>query len=232
MITVKSVRKITCEPTPVYDATVPQYHNYALGNGVVVHNTAKYSRFKEYQEVLKLKGKPLNSARSTELRMANNESIRNMLVAIGFNPVINEKTRKSTTRVNHIYLLSDSDPDGSHINILGLTALWKAIPQIFHEHRVHVIIAPLYSAHYKGKQYFADTLAQIREKLPKEAPSKVITRLKGWGEATVDELRQIAFDPKTRKAYVIQAPDTHSEESNFYALVGDNPDARKAILGV
>lgn len=385
-------------PTPVYDATSPKHHNLTLGSGAVVHNTAKYSRFKEYQEVLKLKGKPLNSARATAIKMAENESIRNILVAVGYNADASAKAGKAQARVGTIYLLSDPDPDGPlsedtevfladgtrktmkeleelwgntltpfnvlskdqngklvaaqailpmvraivtkkirlhfgdfhvdcslkhkwqvssiqredfnpsfifkqglynyveaefleagdiitgfklngdsfdrkitkkefiecdeermycltvptyenflvanklsedgiissncHINVLGLTALWKAVPQMFHEGKVRVVKAPLFSANYKGVQYFADSLEEIKQLLPKGAPSKVITRLKGWGEATVDELREIAFDPKTRKSYIIKPPKNASEDNKFFALVGDDTKARKEILGL
>jgi DNA gyrase/topoisomerase IV subunit B len=68
--------------------------------------TAKYARFKEFQEVLKLKGKPLNSARATAIKMAENESIRNILVAIGYDAEKSAKTGKAVARVNHIYILS------------------------------------------------------------------------------------------------------------------------------
>lgn len=438
-ITVKAVRRIKLkEPIPVYDATVPKYHNFALANGVIIHNTAKYARYKEYQEVLKLKGKPRNSARVTVAKMAENGAINNILVSIGYKPVIEDAKKKTNkvndfnSRVNNIYLLADSDADGclhadtrilltngntptikeladqwnkdkksfliysrntrgqlilteaiaprptvivdevmvitfndgtvvkctldhkwkpdinyldrmveyqgqyyiqaqdlkkgdrinsyykdvksnlslkerlveflkktkenwsldsidlnfnrsvyrnriptnhsierveriklekpmqmycltvpetgnfmiadnkgngicsgnSHINVLGLTALWKAIPQLFYEHRVRVVIAPLYTANYKGEQYFADTLEEIKKKLPEGAPSKAITRIKGWGEATVDELRQIAFDPKTRKAYIIHPPKNTEEDAKFYALVGEDTKARKEILGL
>ena len=135
------------------------------------------------------------------------------------------------------FMVSDINGNGicsgnSHINVLGLTALWKAIPQIFMEGRVRVIQAPLYSANYKGVQYFADTLQEMKDKLPDDAPSKVIARLKGWGEATVDELRHIAFDPKTRKSYVIQPPMNGAEDKHFMALVGDDTQERKKILGL
>jgi hypothetical protein len=75
---------------------------------------------------LKLKGKPLNSARATALKMAENESINNILVSVGYRIDESAKTGKSQARVNHIYLLSDPDPDGYHINVLDLIALWKA----------------------------------------------------------------------------------------------------------
>jgi DNA gyrase/topoisomerase IV subunit B len=164
--------------------------------------------------------------------MAENESINNILVSVGYRIDESAKTGKSQARVNHIYLLSDPDPDGYHINVLDLIALWKAMPQMFHEQRVRVIIAPLFSANYKGVQYFADSLEEMKAKLPAGAPSKSIARLKGWGEATVDELRHIAFDPATRKSYIIQAPKNAAEDNKFFALVGEDTAARKEILGL
>lgn len=244
-IFVKSVKRVELsEPVPVYDATVPKFHNFALANGVVVHNTAKYARYKEYQEVLKLKGKPLNSAKATVIKMAENEAINNLLIAIGYTPTdtstqSNGKKSKSKTpdpskfdaRVNHIYLLADGDQDGMHINLLILTALWKAMPQLFYEHRVRVVKSPLYSASYKGKQYFADSLEDMRKLIP-NAPSKCIARLKGWGEASADELREIAFDPATRKTFIILPPRSNEEDKLFYELVGHGTAARKEVLGL
>lgn len=241
-IFVKSVKRVVLpEPVPVYDATVPKFHNFALANGVVVHNTAKYARFKEYQEVLKLKGKPLNSAKATVIKMAENEAINNLLIAIGYTPTDpsaqskksskEDKTDKFDARVNHIYLLADADQDGMHINLLILTALWKAMPQLFYEHRVRVVKSPLYVASYKGKQYFAETLEDMRKQIP-NAPSKCIARLKGWGEASADELREIAFDPATRKTYIILPPRSNDEDKLFYELVGHGTAARKDVLGL
>lgn len=231
LIAVTNTEKISLdEPVPVYDATVSLYSNYSLGNGVVVHNTAKYSRYKEYQEVLKLKGKPLNSAKATALRMAENESIRNMLVAIGYKE--DAKSGKVESRVNNVYFLSDPDPDGYHINQLGLTALWKAVPQLFREGRVRVVIAPLYTARYKGKTYFAFTLEEIQSIVPNGAANKTIKRIKGWGEASVEELRAVAFDPAVRKVLIVMPPKNKKDEEFFFDLVGEGVATRRNVLGL
>ena len=103
------------KPIPVYDATSPKYHNLTLGNGCIVHNTCKKARDATYQEVLKLKGKPINAMRAKPEDVLANEVLQNVLIALDINI---DEHKKGTTfscdnlRVNNIYLLADADEDG------------------------------------------------------------------------------------------------------------------------
>lgn len=178
-IRVKSVRRVVSErPVPVYDITNNTDHNFALANGAVVHNSAKYARDPDYQEVLKLKGKPINAARATLAQTLASEPVQNILTAIGFDP----KNPDKALRVGKVMILADADPDGEHITLLILTLLWKLCRRLFDDGRVYVVDAPLYMASYRGKKFFGDTLEDVKRKFPDNAKAH-ITRIKGWGES-------------------------------------------------
>lgn len=234
-ITVVSVKRIKLEKAvPVYDATVPKYHNFALGNGVFVHNTAKKARDTSYQEVLKLTGKPANAIKTKLHALLLSKPIQNILTSIGYNFDTHTKDDAEATsklRVGSIYLLPDADVDGKHITTLLIALLYKFMPKLFEEGRVFIIDAPLFSAYYKGTRYYGETNLAVQKQLPKGCGNVVITRAKGWGEIGAETLAEIAFNPYTRRAVCLKPLDG-KKAKEFLALMGKETDTRKKLLGI
>lgn len=185
--------------------------------------TAKYARDKKFQEILKLKGKPINCARATLVKSVASEPVSHIMTAIGFEP----KTKKLNLRVGKILLLADADPDGEHITILVLTMLHTYLPQLFEQNRVYVVDSPLYMAKRKTETFFADSLTEIR----KVCPGGTYTRIKGWGEINAEDLTTIAFDKTKRKLFLIK-PVQGTDLALFKRIVGDDVSTRKSILGI
>jgi hypothetical protein len=71
----------------------------------------------------------------------------------------------------------------------------------------------------------------LKEIQKKAKAGWTVTRMKGWGEAPVDDLADIAFDLNTRKMFQIK-PVSGSEGAEFVKVVGDDPTMRKKILGI
>lgn len=230
---VVGVRFIKCsKPVPVYDATVPKYHNYALACGVYVHNTAKKARNPNFQEILAINGKIANAATAKPVKLLASEAIRNILLSIGYNFDAHKGGEIShKLRVGSIYLLPDADVDGGHIAVLLLTLIQKFLPELFAEKRVYIVDAPLFTAFYKGKRYFGDTLLAVQKQMPKGAPKGIIMRSKGWGEIDFETLSEIAFNPKTRSVIQVQ-PIKGKELQYFERIVGAESAARKELLGI
>lgn len=232
---ITSVRKIELEtPVPVYDLTSPKYHNFALANGCVVHNSAKRARDARFQEVFRLTGKPANAARMKLAKLLDSKVVVNLLLSIGYNFDTHRKdgvSADSKLRVNKLFLLPDADVDGSHIAVLLMTLLYKLMPSLFDEGRVHVVDAPLFSAFYKNKRYFGDTHQDVAKQLPKGAPSGIIMRAKGWGEIGHEMLAHVAFNPETRKTIQVKAIQG-KDAVHFERLVGNDSQARKELLGL
>lgn len=194
---------------------------------------SKKARFKDFQEVMRLDGKIMNAARNKPAKVLGSEDIQHILTAIGFdfNALKNGTDPTHKLRVKSIHWLSDADVDGGHINVLGLTLLYKFIPRLFEEGRVEVVDAPLFSAYFKGNRYYGKTFKEVASQLPKGADKKIIVRSKGWGEIGVETLRSVAFDPKTRKAFKI-LPVKGKSGKVFENLVGSDALARKELLGL
>lgn len=227
---VTAVRKIRVEtPVPVYDATVPVYHNYMLHNGVIVHNTAKKARDNSFQEVLRLTGKIANALRMPLATLLSNKVVQNLLASIGYNHKL-EKPAEGL-RVKSIFFLSDADVDGKHINALLATLIYRLLPDLYSQGRVFVCDAPLYSAYFKGSHYFGDTHGACFSQLGRGAPKDIVTRAKGWGELSPETLELIAFHPRTRNVIQLK-PVAGKEEEYFKAVMSSDTAARKQLLGL
>jgi DNA gyrase/topoisomerase IV subunit B len=233
-ITVKSVRRIHLDtPVATYDATSPHYHNYALGNGVYVHNsaggTAKLARDNKFQEVLPLKGKILNVEKSSsDAEVLESDEVKYILAVLGFDPKAKDPYKK--LRTGKVICLADADVDGYHINCLILTLLYKYLPGLFDRGMVFIVNAPeYYATNPKTKENFMGfSVIEVQGKVPKGV---AVHHLKGWGEISADMLEPMAFDPKTRQLIKIGVVDKQGHKE-FKLLMGDDTAYRKRLLGV
>lgn len=219
------------QAVPVYDATVEYkgLHNYALGAGVFVHNTAKKARDNKYQEVLRLSGKPANAMKMPLAKLLKSAPIQNMLTAIGYD--FKSKTPTTNLRIKRLFLLADADADGKHINVLILSLIYKLLPKLFDEGRIFVCDAPLFFAYVKGKRYFGETHHDCWKQLPKGTPKDVVVRAKGWGEIGPEVLAEIAFSPLTRKVIEVN-PAKGKGAKYFESLTSSETEGRKLLLGL
>jgi DNA gyrase/topoisomerase IV subunit B len=225
---IKSVKiKRLKKPVPVYDATSPKYHNLVLANGCVVHNTAKFARDKNYQEVFYLRGKIMNALRATDAKVLESEEVKGILQSIGFDP--SRADPLSKLRVGKIICLSDPDDDGYHINSLILTLLWKYLPGLFERGLVYVVKASEYVATINGKMCYSADKADLIKQNGGKAPADLL-HLKGWGEASVDQLKRMAFDPEQR--LLEQLTPSSDGGKRLKLIMSDDPVVRKEMLGV
>ena len=228
-VTVKSVRRVTLDvPTPVYDATSPQFHNFALANGVIVHNTAKKACNKDTDEVLPLRGKVMNAYRVPKgKRIWDSEAIMDILKAIGFDPEAENPGAK--LRVGKIVLLGDADVDGWHINLLNLSLLAKVVPQVFDKGMVYIARGYEYIIEDGDTIYVGDTVSEIKAAAPARLHRSIL-HLKGWGEVSYKGLRYMVFDPATAK--LIRITSTKKCLNHLHQLMGDDRSLALTMLGL
>lgn len=185
--------------------------------------TARQARNPYHQEVLKLRGKILNIAKSSLLKAYESDDILNILKAIGFDPVNKERQ----LRVGKVIFLTDADVDGQHISLLLLTLIQKIYPELLKEGRVFAVNAPLFVGKTKTATYYGESLEDLKKKSGNKL--ETVTRLKGWGEASADLLRTFAFNTETRKLF--QITDASEKETNYFKkIVGDDVSVRKKLL--
>jgi len=207
------------------DKTPPEDKELFLLEGDSAGGSAKNARDSSFQEVLPLRGKIINAAKTPLNKILASKEVQTILASIGINPKDNGN---HSFRVGKILLLTDPDVDGKHIANLICTLLYTLVPEVFRKEMVYGIDAPLYLAMYKGKKYYGYSLEDIRSKVGDKTP---VTRMKGWGETNYHTLREIAFDKKSRKIFKI-LPITRKEKVEFYKIVGDDTSKRKELLGI
>lgn len=207
--------------------------NFFLENGICAKNcvegdssagTARQARDPHYQEIVKLRGKILNVAKSTMTKAYESEDILNILKAIGFDP----SNKEHQLRIGKFIILTDEDDDGYHIAVLLLTLLQKIYPELIEKGMVYRVNAPLFVGKTKTQEFYGESLKDLQMKASGKKLESV-TRIKGWGEIDSDLLKKFAFDPSTRKLVQITAVDD-KELKYFYKIVGDDTETRKEIL--
>ncbi|MBC7575066.1 MAG: type IIA DNA topoisomerase subunit B [Herminiimonas sp.] len=213
-----------------------------LVEGDSAGGSAKMGRDKEFQAILPLRGKVLNSWETERDRLFANNEIHDMAVAIGVDPHgVNDTPDMSGLRYGRICILSDADVDGSHIQVLLLTLFFKHFPMLMARGHICVARPPLYrvDAPARGKKpaqkiYALDDgeLEAIQDKLRKDGVKDSawsISRFKGLGEMNAEQLWETTMNPDTRRLLPITlgAFDQAASESRFTMLMGKGEAAAR-----
>ncbi|AHB77328.1 DNA topoisomerase IV subunit B [Pandoraea pnomenusa] len=183
-----------------------------LVEGDSAGGSAKMGRDKEFQAILPLRGKVLNTWETERDRLFANNEVHDIAVAIGVDPHgANDTPDLSNLRYGKICILSDADVDGSHIQVLLLTLFFRHFPQLIAKGHVYVARPPLYrvDAPARGKKpaqklYALDEgeLESILDKLRKDGVRETawsISRFKGLGEMSAEQLWETTMNPDTRR---------------------------------
>ena len=183
-----------------------------LVEGDSAGGSAKMGRNKEFQAILPLRGKVLNTWETERDRLFANNEVHDIAVAIGVDPHgPNDEPDLSNLRYGKICILSDADVDGSHIQVLLLTLFFKHFPKLIDLGHVCIARPPLFrvDAPARGKKpaqkiyaLDANELQAIEDKLRKDGVRDgawQISRFKGLGEMSAEQLWDTTLNPDTRR---------------------------------
>lgn len=198
-----------------------------LVEGDSAGGSAKMGRNKEYQAILPLRGKVLNTWETERDRLFANNEVHDIAVAIGVDPhSLNDNPDLSNLRYGKVCILSDADVDGSHIQVLLLTLFYKHFPKLVERGHIYIARPPLFrvDAPARGKKpaqkiYALDSseLTSIEDKLKKEGlkeGSWQISRFKGLGEMNPEQLWDTTLNPDTRRLLPILTGAITLEDTN------------------
>lgn len=183
-----------------------------LVEGDSAGGSAKMGRDKGFQAILPLRGKVLNSWEVDRDRLFANQEIHDISVAIGVDPhSADANPDLSGLRYGRICILSDADVDGSHIQVLLLTLFFRHFPKLIETGHIYVARPPLFRVDVPAagkrparKVYCLDQgeLDAVLEKISGESirmESVSISRFKGLGEMSAEQLWDTTMNPDTRR---------------------------------
>ena len=170
-----------------------------LVEGDSAGGSAKQARDREYQAIMPLKGKILNTWEVSSDEVLGTQEIHDISVAIGIDP---DSDDLSQLRYGKICILADADSDGLHIATL-LCALFVRHFQAMVEHgHIFVAMPPLYRIDLGKEVYYAldeEEKEGILEQLKRKKGKPNVQRFKGLGEMNPLQLRETTMDPNTRR---------------------------------
>ncbi len=203
-----------CESTDI------ERNELFLVEGDSAGGSAKMGRDKEFQAILPLRGKVLNTWEVERDRLFANAEVHDISVAIGVDPHgADDDVDLSALRYGKVCILADADVDGAHIQVLLLTLFFRHFPRLIERGHVHVARPPLFRvdvpAHGKRparRVYCLDDaeLDATQEKLVDEGVrdgSWSIARFKGLGEMSAEQLWETTMNPDTRRLLPIGLGD-------------------------
>lgn len=191
-----------------------------LVEGDSAGGSAKQARTREYQAILPLRGKILNTWEVESDAVLSNQEVHDISVAIGVDP---GSDNISELRYGKIIILADADSDGLHIATLLCALFLKHFHALVETGHVFVAMPPLYridvgkETHYaldaEERQVIFDLIAAEKKK------GKVSeTRFKGLGEMNPMQLRESTIDPDTRRLVQLTI-DSESETNKMMDML-------------
>lgn len=194
----------------------------------------KVARDNEFQAVLPVRGKILNTHKAGIDKIQKNAEIMTMIDAFGLD--IDTKTMKVTydpnkLRYGKIIILSDADVDGAHIKNLFYTFIWNFCPELIKDGYVYAGVPPLYKiTTSKGYKYLKNDVA-LKEYQEKNKGKKYsINRMKGLGEMDPEELEETVTDINERIIKRVTISDAEAAKKLFDDLMGTAITPRKVYI--
>ena len=180
------------------------------------------ARNSDFTACFDLRGKIINALKNPEEKVAANEEVKQLHIALGCG--IGDKFNINKLRYGKITLMADMDKDGYDIICLLLSFFYYYYPQLISAGKIYWGITPLFRVDTKGKTYYAYSDEELT-KLPKGE----VQRFKGLGEADPDDFEATIFSKDSRRVKITMN-DAESAFTYFDTLLGTNIQARKDYI--
>lgn len=182
-----------------------------LVEGDSAGGSAKQARDREYQAILPLRGKILNTWEVSADQVLATQEVHDIAVALGIDP---DSDDLSQLRYGKICILADADSDGLHIATLLCALFLKHFPKLVERGHVYVAMPPLYRIDLGKEVYYALDESEkngILDRLKNKRGKPNVQRFKGLGEMNPLQLRETTMDPNTRRLVQLTYHSTITE---------------------
>ncbi|VAX09755.1 Topoisomerase IV subunit B [hydrothermal vent metagenome] len=211
----------------------PMQGELFLVEGDSAGGSAKQGRTREFQAIMPLRGKILNTWEVDSAEVLASQEVHDISVALGVDPGSDDL---KGLRYGKVIILADADSDGAHIATL-LTALFmRHFKDLVDEGHIYVAMPPLFRIDVGRQVYYATDEAERQGVLDRISAEKIkgkvnVTRFKGLGEMNPLQLRETTMDPDTRRlARLITEPGDGTEKMMDMLLAKKRAADRKKWL--
>jgi len=200
--------------------------------------TAKQGRDRHFQAIMPLRGKILNVEKAMQHKIFENEEIKNIYTALGVRIGTEEDSKAlnlEKLRYHKIIIMCDADVDGSHIETLILTFLFRYMKVLIENGYIYIATPPLYQVKKGTKSEYAWN-EDMRDRLIQELKgggtesSVNVQRYKGLGEMNAEQLWETTMNPEMRTLRQVTIENAAECDQIFSMLMGDDVPPRREFI--
>lgn len=211
-------KKATSGPTlpgKLKDCTCgePMRSELFLVEGDSAGGSANSARDRDYQAVLPLRGKILNTWEKDTDELFESQCIHDIAVAVGLEP---DSDDLSGMRYGKVCILADADSDGLHIGTLICALFTKHFKKVVEDGHLYVAMPPLYRVSSKQRTFYAldeEERDKIIASLSRKRLNYEVTRFKGLGEMNPEQLKETTMNPATRRLVQLTLNDDNKKHA-------------------
>ncbi|MFY1026795.1 DNA topoisomerase IV subunit B [Actinobacillus seminis] len=190
-----------------------------LVEGDSAGGSAKQARDREYQAILPLRGKILNTWEVSADQVLGSQEVHDIAVALGIDP---DNEDLSQLRYGKVCILADADSDGLHIATLLCALFLRHFPKLVQDGHVYVAMPPLYRIDVGNDVFYALDESEkegILERLKTKKGKLNVQRFKGLGEMNPSQLRETTMDPNTRRLVQLTFDASEEQKTETFELM-------------
>ncbi len=195
--------------------------------------SAKTARNRLYQAILPIRGKILNVEKASMDKVLANAEIKTMINAFGcgFSEGYGNDFDISRLRYNKIILMTDADVDGSHIDTLLLTFLYRFMPELIYNGHVFIAMPPLYKViPSRGQEQYLYDDKELERYRKTHTGEFRLQRYKGLGEMDPEQLWETTLDPERRVLKRVEIEDARLASEVTGMLMGSEVPPRRQFI--
>ena len=195
--------------------------------------SAKMGRDRQFQAILPIRGKILNVEKASIDKVLANAEIKTMINAFGcgFSEGYGNDFDITKLKYDKIILMTDADVDGSHIDTLLLTFLYRFMPELIYDGHVYIAMPPLYKVvPKKGEERYLYDYRALEEYRRTHKGDFTLQRYKGLGEMDADQLWETTLNPENRVLKRVEIEDAMLANQVTELLMGSDVPPRKKFI--